>query len=451
MGQCFSIPGMNQQPYQPNNYSGCGSVPSNVDMSDQAQSRYNTNQNSDTQFSRKTKPMYAFPPETAREFKNRFIAGINENIGRFNTNDQQKIQRLNRFDLSKHLGKKNKEVLNQMNVLLIEKDRDAMQTLERTASFLLVKDVLVDIDTGIKENLQLLNTRKYGSEKGGIGRALLTAQVQALQHQVLINSDAVVQKFRQKTRIRPLMTCPEMFSTFIVNQKPYVDAIKIACQLNGKNRHTKLMGGLESIAHNYLKAGNRLPFGVWGEKYVDCQGIRCTDANVCVWINTQDPVTVACAHFHKWDQGDFGFIFLDHGGFNGAAYDPVHGEEDDKFYASSFEDLPLESRQTAVYLQKLFYQLGDLEQQIAEFQGNQSENRDDTRLASWSEADRHYRGSVGLGDRHDELGLEPDNQRTELIFEVAKLQKLSKGFTITTSKQLLENEELNQWVDGNEF
>ena len=393
-------------------------------------------------------------PWAPRRFKNRFIDRANELINNFPPSQQAAIRRLADFDQKKHSGITNKE-LRSFEALVGKSDPDVRAAAERTASFLLAKDVMMDT---VQTMLDVCDPRKQ--KEAACTQLLLSMQAESLYHQVEIGKDALRVKMLDGTRIRPMLMDEAQFNNFLHHQYYNLHALINCCDSGSNGRSLELERILTSMATTYLESTNRAPIGIWGQNKVTIYDLEFHDAKVDVCVDREEDKNCipdkcsSATYYHPEPRCDFGVIFIRSEDCIRAGKDPAKGGPNEEFYAQGFEHLDrnIPKKQAAVYIQKLFWELEYLEVEVAEYHAkNFSWDNRETRLADSSQADRNYRGSKSMGDRHDQDGLDPDNQRKALIDQLCGLNVLVNGFSTEESPVFLPVPDVQAWVKSPKF
>ena len=377
--------------------------------------------------------------------KNRFIDKLKEQRHVFSNSQKTAIDHLALYDEQKQNGLKNRDVLPIENILYRNK-KAARETLKRSASFLLVRDVLVDVVQSLND---VLVTDASDVEKF-LSQSLLTVQTEALFHQVAIGKNGVHQKILKGERVCPMLMDKMKFDKFLLNERTTIREIVQSCQMSGEARNTRLISNLEKLAHSYLRSTNRLPNGLASGEYVDFGAIRIVNELVGVWVGTE---LQAATYLYPEDNFKVALIVIDPEDSTTCTADPSEGGPNERYYALGFEHCNVAGKQAAVFIQKLFYELGDLELRVAESKGVQPPVlMQEAQIAASSNADRNYVGSEDLEDRFDENDIDPQNQRKDLVNAVTTLSMIAETFPqFNSGKALLLDPALSGWVRSPQF
>lgn len=438
MGQCFSI----SQPLQPEFATGYQStwIPEPAAPQRQSPSEKDTPH-------RPARPAFtgvdhgvAVPPP--RQFVNRFIDRLREEKAIFPPGQQDAIDRLSLCDSRKHSGITNAKLLPHL-AAVYEADPDVRTAGRRRESFLLIQDVLRDVLH------EVCDVHVQDSEQSFLTRSLITAQTEALLHQIEIGKDEIRQKIMQRRRLCPLLTHETHFNRFLEDNASTIRSIKQACRMGGNARRQMLRTNLQSLGINYLAKAQRLPHGLKSGIQLEHNGAKYENVKFLVFLERElerSPI------LHNLEGSSVGVVAIVEGDCTHPDVDPANGSQEDRYYALGLEHLPIHEKQAAIYIQKLMVDLGDLELQVAEARDPQSMTIDDATLTSVSQLDREYRGSSRMGDRLDEMGTDPDNQRVDLVTALSKLKVLADLFPDRQpGNELLLDPALLAWVKSGQF
>ena len=281
-------------------------------------------------------------------------------------------------------------------------------------------------------------------------QSLLTAQTESLLHHVAIGKNEVRQKASRGERFCPMLMHKERFNDFLRQQSTTIREIIQSCQMFGRARTDRLVNNLGKLAHSYLSSTNRLPSGLIDEPFVDFPPARIAEEKVGVWIGTE---LQACTHLYPVDEFEVALIVIDPEDSTSSTADPSEGGRDERYYALGFEHCGTPEKQAAVFIQKLFFELGDLEVRVAELKGNQPRSpMQEARIAESSRSDRNYTGSVELGDRCDEWDLDPQNCRKDIVNAVTNLNFYTDALEANDVQHaMLLDQNLNTWVRSPQF
>jgi hypothetical protein len=450
MGQCFSV---NTPPVAPNGGHQHHFLPEpHQQWANPAPATNDAYSGSD--FSTRQRPSgipeRSTPPRPSNSaipvnLKNRFIDKLKEQRHVFSNSQRTAIDHLALYDERKQSGLKNRDVLPLENIVY-RNNKAARETLKRTASFLIVRDVLVDV----VQNLTDVLVSDVSDVEKFLTQSLLTVQAEALFHQVTIGKNEVYQKILKGERICPMMMDKIKFDKFLLNEKTTIREIVQSCQMSGEARNTRLISNLEKLAHSYLRSTNRLPTGLPDGEYVDFGPIRIINELVGVWVGTE---LEAATHLYPREDSKVALIVIDPEDSTTCTADPSEGGPNERYYALGFEHCNVVEKQAAVLIQKLFYELGDLELRVAESKGSQpSVLMQEAKTAASSKADRNYVGSVELNDSFDEHDLDPQNRRKDLVNSAAKFNLVAETFPqFNNGKTLLFDSALSGWVRSPQF
>ncbi len=328
----------------------------------------------------------------------------------------------------------------------VDRNAPAARTaLRRTASFLLVRDVLQDVAAGIPAIMA------GGADLDtALGRGtLVTAQLEALHQQVDAGMAAARDKMRNGQRILPFYMRGQAFDHFMQAHVPTLTGIVQSCTQVGAQRTHALEHYLKTIARNYLGATNRLPRGLAPGQFFTALGRRFTQDSIALCL--VDYNTLHGTYFDTQQGGCFGAMFIDPEDCSHPFGDPSEGSLDEQFYATGFEHCSLPKKQAAVLILKTFWELNYLEQLVGEFKGKASANPAEAHLAQASELDRNYQGAVQTGDYLDERGLDPANQRKRVIDPVRVLTPVLADYKARTGAALVCDPNLDAWLQSPQF
>lgn len=385
----------------------------------------------------------AFPPQ----FKNRFIEKLSEQKHLFTTEQQEAITRLEIYDERKHIGLKNKDILPIENAFE-NSDKTARIALKRTASFLLVNEILLDMVEAGCEVITDDNSHRFFTQ------SLLTVQAEAIRHQVQIGKHEVLNKIANKERIAPLSMETAKFDRFLRNETKTLREIVQVCRTDGNIRETQLSAALQNLAQNYLKLGRRLPAGLEAEQYVMVGDTKIKEkVNVVIRSDWHFAGDSSTTDWCPEDNPRMILITIDPEDLMTASDDPCDGSPDERFYALGFEHCVIAEKQAAVFIQKLFYELSFAELSIAyDNAGKSTVSIDDANVVARSRFDTEYYGSIALGDQCQMTGLDPTDQRKPLIDRVAMLNGIANAFpNMFDDEPLFLDQDLNCWMQGPRF
>jgi hypothetical protein len=388
-------------------------------------------------------PLPDTPYASARTLKNTFLPHLSENRHLFSRDQQEAIERLQQFDKFKQRGLTNGQ-LNGFEILQPEADQIERKLLRRKASFLLVRGLLDDV----AETTKLIMETEEDDPKQLLNRGLLSAQVEGLKHQAEINLDDLCQKIARAERFCPLMTQRTAFNQFLQKNRSTLNALVDSCRQAGPSRHDGLKAGLEKLGVMYLTETNRLPKGLSRGQTFESAGITFSSGSFAVSISNE---TGEYADFNRTAGGTFAAIFLRPEDCTNSRYDPTTGSLDERHYARGFERCTLPQKQAAVFIQKFFNQLGDLEIRVAEFKGLESRNGTEAEIAELSRDDTGHTGSVKLGDFHDEGGISRHNQRAARVDNVLKIGRFAQLYEMANDEGLLLDPALSEWLTSPQF
>ncbi|MBC7501354.1 MAG: hypothetical protein H7315_12780 [Herminiimonas sp.] len=387
------------------------------------------------------------PPDTpfsrVRTLKNRFLPPLAESRQLFTPNQQKAIERLERYDQDKHIGLTNAQ-LDPFKAMQLGDQPAERKALQRKASFLMVREILEDVSDTSKRIIDAHNA----SQSPRLNQRLLTAQVEALKHQVEIGLDDLCQKIARAERFCPMLTQRATFNQFLRKNDAALHAIVDCCRKAGPSRRDGLMQNLGNLGLSYLNETNRAPKGLSSNEFVDIGGITFRNGKFAVWLSNEIP---GSSTFTNEYGGTFAAAFIRPEESTNSRYDPQTGLSDERYFASGFEHCQLPVKQAAVFIQKLFYEVGDLEMRIARYKGLGSSSGVEAEIAELSEEDMEHTGSVQVGDFHDELEIDPRNQRAALVDAVIETSKYAQLFSAITSRNILIDPALNDWYTSPQF
>lgn len=317
--------------------------------------------------------------------------------------------------------------------------------LKRTASFLLVRDVLRDVVDGLPAVMDLDDHPDTAPRVG----ALVNAQLEALRRHVDASMAATRDKLRTGQRILPFAMHSQAFDQFMQAHGPTLRRIVDTCRQVGVQRTYALEHYLKTLARNYLGAMNRQPRGVTGTRYCEFLGLRYE--NDCIALRLIDYEIARGTAYDAENGGNFGMMLVDPEGCTQPFNNPSEGSLEEQFYSTGFEHCSIPEKQAAVMILKTFWEVIYLEELVAQLKGKASKNRTEARLAQASKRDFQYSGCVETGDFFDELGIDPANQRKGLIDAVRVLAAAVKAHDARTGTALVDDPDLDTWLQSPQF
>lgn len=444
MGQCFSI-------------NGSAFPPSYADtFHQQGQANVGGGFNFPPFMQNEPQAIPTAPLPAQRSFNNRFAQALNNERHLFSLEQQNAIDNLEQFDSIKHDRTTNAQTMNAPGYLY-QGDLEARQGLQRTASFNKIKTILRDIHASNQDAIRQLRAfRQEGLNfnsmvQSNLTRGLLVGQLEALHHQVQINTDDFVQKMATNARIRPLLTDARQLNAFFRRNVASISGVINACKHAGMHRVNMLETHLGSLAFDYLSKRKALPSGIF-PGYTKTFGtfVFNEGQQISLKILTNQNLPPA-TYFQPDEYGEFALITISLENCTTAYFDPTrHGSAGEKFFSGGFDHCNNPEKQAAVFIMKLFHNLGYLEETVLAWRGQSSSIPAVNNTAAVATQDMGYLGSTALGDRHDEYGSDRENQRAELVNLVAATQRLAEEYVITFKGEsnLVLDESLNKWVSS---
>lgn len=329
--------------------------------------------------------------------------------------------------------------------------RDAAHrnAMERKASFLEIKDILIDIDDSLQGPGN--GARTYPE------RLLLTAQASALKKQVEIGTVDMFNKVRDGRRVETLMLRPK-FHDFLRTQTQLMGYIAYACQLAGPARRAELNRHLTAFCHNYLASAGRLPTGLAENEHFTISSSTVEEENQTFYGNVPFVLAVLTADsdgtsLENFNGRTYGFILLGADNTDNPYFNPSHGSDNERYFSAGFEHCDLPRQQAACYIMKACYQLADLEETVAVAQGLNSINVAQNSVASHAFNDLNYDGSVSLADQFDEtLENKIFDQRAPIITNGGKrLRDAAVHYRNTKETDLFTEPDINGWIMSPDF
>lgn len=389
-------------------------------------------------------------PETTAplHFKNRFIDKLREQKHLFTEKQQMEIEHLEIYDSLKHKKLKNSD-LRPIENAFESSDKETRIALKRTASFLLIKEVLEDMESGVAQISRNNDADKFSMQ------FMLTVQSEALRHQVQIGKHELLDRISRNDRLAPMLASSEKFDRFLHNEKQTLREIVHICGTDGNRREPRLAMCLQHLAHNYLKAARRLPAGCAPGQLATFDDIEVSEEKVKVALRANwDRYGCSSTSRICPDENPLvALIVIDPEDATTASDDPCEGSPDERYYALGFEHCSVAEKQAAVFLQKLFYELEEVELRLASSTDPKSTAFPvDANLAARFEFESGYRGAFAIKDRCYSLETDPSDQRKDVLTKVSKLGPLANAFpSIANGKALLLDADLNAWVKSPRF
>ncbi|MBC7514610.1 MAG: hypothetical protein H7234_09265 [Herminiimonas sp.] len=317
--------------------------------------------------------------------------------------------------------------------------------LRRTASFLLVRDLLRDVADAVPA---VMAAEERPATRPRVAM-LVTAQLEALHKHVEACRVAAWNKVQGGQRIAPLAMRGPAFDQFMQAHVPTLTGIVDGCTQVGAQRTHVLEHYLQVLARNYLGATDRLPRGVAGNEYFDLAGIRFTDDSIGVRLT--DCNTLHGMYFDAGNGGNFGAMFIDPENCSHPCGNPSKGSLDEQFHASGFEHCSIRQKQAAVLIQKTFLEVLKLEESVAQLKGKTSTNLATAHQARASERDCQYSGALETGDFFDCTGIDPADQRDRLVNAVRVLAPVAREYAARTGTALVGDPGLDAWLQSPQF
>jgi hypothetical protein len=377
--------------------------------------------------------------QLAGQSDHRHIYDLASRIEEFSFEQQNSLRIVCDLEIAKHEKLTNAKRLARVGTFQ-KPSADDRQALRRQASFLVVSDLLEDIPKAADLAMDPATSAR--------GREVLTAQFESLHHQVIIGTDNLRQKINDGTRFCPMLAEEAKFDRFLNTQTKTLNGIVSSCGKSGVNRLSSLIENLCDLSYHYLDVAKRLPEGISGKETVTLQGMEFSNRKVMVWVN--DDVMGGTA-YNPEEGTKLGLIFVNSEDCTHASVDPEEGSQEEQYYATGFEHCSLPQKQAAVFIQKTFWELGDLEIRVAEYKGKSSRNPVEATTAETSTLDRNYRGSTRVGDRHDEMAVDPENQRAELVHAVVEAVANIRHLQPSSGGQILGERDLDAWINSLQF
>lgn len=329
-------------------------------------------------------------------------------------------------------------------------DAEMHFAMRRKASFLMISDVLEDINSLTTGEVRPL----YHSVVDDNIRLMLTAQVHALQKQVFSNRTDAFNKVMHGKRICPLTMQSPGFDHFIQRETAALQNLTSLCSTHGPKRSEDISNALSEFAQRYLGVTNRQPAHLKRNQSVTYfNEVTLTDCSVGVWLFNKKPDSAMNEGVvYEEHYGEkHAVIFIEIGTLTHPYADPAKGDEFHCVATAGFEHCSIPQKQAAVFLLGLFYELGDLEIQVAIDRGKSSFNPREASLAHETEQDAKYKGLVQFGDRFDEHAVEPDNQRSPAAFPASQIRPLALAYREAHRSPLLTDPELEKWLINQRF
>ena len=317
--------------------------------------------------------------------------------------------------------------------------------LRRTASFLLVQDLLRDVAGGVPA-IMIADPCPATIPRVGM---LVTAQLEALHEHVEAIRAAAWAKVQTGKRISPFALRGPAFDQFMLAHVPTLTGIVDGCTQVGGQRTHVLEHYLKVLARNYLGATDRLPRGMTGNAYFEVAGIHFTNDSIGLRLTDDD--TLCGTFFDACDGGNFGAMFINPQDCSHPSGNPSKSSLDEQFFASGFEHCSVSQKQAAVLIQKTFLEVLKLEENVAQLKGMASTDPATARRAQASERDCRYSGSVETGDFFDCNGIDPADQRDRLVNAVRVLAPVARARDAHTDTALVDAPELNAWLQSPQF
>lgn len=136
-------------------------------------------------------------------------------------------------------------------------DSGTRTALRRRASFLLIRDVLIDLGSAANHYI----ATRQGEGLTQCERQLLGEQVAAEYAQVQTGRQALLEKMQRGEYFLPLVLQPQAFEQFLKINRPLLQNIEAACTYTEPYRKQALNQNLTAFAAVYLDATGRLPSG----------------------------------------------------------------------------------------------------------------------------------------------------------------------------------------------
>lgn len=328
----------------------------------------------------------------------------------------------------------------------VDKNQPAARlALRRTASFLLIRDVLQDI-AGSIPCVMAAQDDPVTTPRIGM---LVTAQLEALRQQVDIGMHDAGGKVQSGERILPLALRSQAFDHFMQAHTPTLKGIVESCTQVGAQRNHALEHYLKILVRNYLGTTDRLPSGLGHNEFFEARGMRFMQDSIGLRLVDYDFLNGTC--FGAETNGRFGAMFIDPEDCSHPFGNPCEGGLDEQFYATGFEHCSIPQKQAAVLILKTFWEAIYLEVSVAEWKGKASTNMAEALLAQATELDRRYHGSIETGDFCEERGTDPANQRKELVDAARMLAPAVKAFSLDTGTTMVGDPDLDAWLQSPQF
>jgi hypothetical protein len=377
-------------------------------------------------------------PEPALNLKNRFIDTLCENKNQYPIEQQQAIDRLKTYDELKHRGLKNRDLM-PTHYLTAASDKASRQALKRTASFRLIEGILVDV----AENTEAVQ-RQRGTEKV-FTQVLLTAEMEAVKHQIAIGENEVLQKIRRGERLSPMLMDKAKFGRFLRNEDHSIREIIQICRTFGEARNQRLTTALTKLSQSYLRSTNTLPSGLKPDQFTEIGPIRITEP-----LGVHVTPGFCAVSVYKEDNSKTAAIVIDPKDVTTPTDDPADGNQDDQCHALGFEHCDIPEKQAAYFLQLMFSVLPHIELTVAEEKGcRPGATVQEARTAAYSQADREYGGALQVGDRCDKTDINPEEQRRQTVAAAKECRNVALSFPIFNGGEpLFVDPEIESWVQS---